>query len=103
GWFTTGYKVFESFVIALFPFHIIFCVIFFYTLRPLPKGAVADDAAGRVLWAYLPIALALFLATVWILYVHRINPFRVYPAVVPLTLLFFWRVDRIGIRAAPMR
>lgn len=103
GWFTTGYKVFESFVIALFPFHIIFCVIFFYSLRPLPKGAVAENDAGRVLWAYLPIVLALFLATVWALYVHRINPFRVYPAVVPLTLLFFWRVDRFGTRPAPMR
>lgn len=103
GWFTTGYKVFESFVIALFPFHIIFCVIFFYTLRPLPAGAVQNDDAARLLWAYLPLALGLFLIAVWALYIHRINPFRVYPAVVPLTLLFFWRVDRFGIRQAPLR
>lgn len=103
GWFVGGYKVFESFVIALFPFHIIFCVIFFYTLRPLPKGAVAGDDAGRVLWAYLPIVLGLFLLAVWILYIHRLNPFRVYPAVVPLTLLFLWRVDHFGLRPAPLR
>ena len=103
GWFVGGYKVFESFVIALFPFHIIFCVIFFYTLRPLPKGAVAGDDVGRVLWAYLPIVLGLFLLAVWILYIHRLNPFRVYPAVVPLTLLFLWRVDHFGLRPAPLR
>ncbi len=103
GWFVGGYKVFESFVIALFPFHIIFFVIFFYTLRPLPKSAVAGDAAGRVLWAYLPIVLGLFVLAVWILYIHDINPFRVYPSVVPLTLLFLWRVDQFGLRPAPLR
>lgn len=95
------WKVVESFVLAGFPFWVIFPTIFYYSLRPLPEAQ--RGPVGRLFWAYLALAgLGYFLA-VALGPIPSINAFRMYPAVLPLVLLFFWRLERFGLQLRPMR
>jgi hypothetical protein len=102
-WWMRSYKALSAFVLATFPFWICFGIIFWYSLRPLPRGAVAGDAAGRVLWSYLALTVTGFLAAALLLPIHSLDNYRVYPAALPLALLFFWRVERFGLTATALR
>lgn len=100
-WWLRLWKVVESYVLAAFPFWVIFPTIFYYALRPLP--AEQRGAVGRLLWAYFALAVLGYFVAVVLLPIPSINAFRVYPAVLPLLLLFFWRLERFGLRLRPMR
>jgi len=102
-WWLRGYKSVLGFVLATFPFWVIFFILFYYTLRPLPRGTVAGDPVGRVLWAYVPLSVLGFLAVALLLDVHSLDNYRLYPATVPFALLFLWRLERFGIKAAALR
>lgn len=95
------FKVIESFVLAAFPFWVIFPTIFYYVLRRLPDSA--QGWGGRFLWAYFALMALGFLLLVFFAPVPSINAFRVYPGVLPLVLLFFWRLERFGVQRRPMR
>lgn len=96
------FKTLESFVLAAFPFWVIFPIIFFYVLRRLP-GQQPDAWAGRLLWRYFALMVLAFVAAALLVPLPGINAYRVYPAVLPLVLLFFWRLERFGVQARPMR
>jgi len=72
-------------------------------LGPQPRGSVAGAPAGRVLWAHLVLTNLAFMAAAVALPIQGINAFRLYPAVVPFVLLFFWRVESFGPRATSLR
>lgn len=96
-----AWKLLESFVLAGFPFWVIFPTIFYYALRPLP--AEQRGPVGRLFWSYLAIGAVGYLLWVLLAPVPSINSYRIYPAVLPLVLLFFWRLERFGLRVRPMR
>lgn len=102
-WWLRAFKVLVAFVLATFPFWVCFFILFYYSLRPLPRGTVREDPVARVLWAYLPLTVAGFLAAAVLLQIHSIDNYRVYPATVPFALLFFWRLERFGLKPAAMR
>lgn len=102
-WWLRSYKALLAFVLATFPFWICFGIIFWYSLRPLPRGTVSADPAGRVLWSYLALTVAGFVAAALLLQIHSLDNFRVYPAALPFVLLFFWRVERFGLTATALR
>lgn len=102
-WYLRGYKAVEALVLAGLPFWIIAAVVFFNSLRPLPRDAVARSPLGSVLWAYLPLLVAATVAAAIALDMHQLGNFRVYPSTLPLALLFFWRVEQIGPRPASLR
>ncbi len=95
------WKMVESLVLAAFPFWVIFPTIFYYVLRPLP--AAQHGWAGRLLWSYFALMVLAFFVLVFAGPIPSINAFRIYPAVLPLVLLFFWRLERFGVQRRPMR
>lgn len=100
-WWLRMWKVVESFVLAGFPFWVIFPVIFFHTLRPLPRSE--RGGTGQLLWTYAGVVSLAFLALVYFGPIPSINAYRVYPAVLPLVLLFFWRAERFRLERRPLR
>jgi len=100
-WWLRMWKVIESFVLAGFPFWVIFPTIFFYALRPLP--ASQRGGCGRLLWTYCVLVTVAFLALAYLGPIPSINAYRVYPAILPLVLLFFWRLERFCLRRRPVR
>jgi len=102
-WWLRAWKPLLGFVLASFPFWVCFFILFYYTLRPLPRGAVREDAVGRVLWTYLVLVVPAFIAAALLLDIHSLDNYRLYPAAVPFALLFLWRLERFGIKATAMR
>ena len=95
-WWVRLWKLVESLVLAGFPFWVIFPTIFLHTLRPLPTAE--RGWVGRLLWSYGALMVVGFAALVYLGPIASLNAFRVYPSVLPLVLLFFWRADRFGVQ-----
>lgn len=102
-WWMRSFRAVVAFILATFPFWVCFFILFYYSLRPLPRGAVREDPVARLLWAYIPLTVLGFIAAAVVLQIHSIDNYRVYPATVPFALLFFWRLERFGLRVSAMR
>ncbi|GAB5470965.1 MAG: glycosyltransferase family 39 protein [Rhodospirillales bacterium] len=100
-WYDRAWFGFINLFVGNFPAWLILGLLFFPSLRPLPRGSLTG--AGRVLLLYSGLILVLTPLTALLLEVHNTHQFRLYPLTLPLLPLFFLRLSLRPLHPTPLR
>ncbi len=90
-WYWRAWYGFLNLFVGSFPAWLILGLLFFPSLKPLPRGSL-EGGARALLYYGLAILLLTPLAAV-VLEIHLTNQFRLYPLTLPLLPMFFRRVE----------
>ncbi len=100
-WYLRAWYGFLNLFVGSFPAWLILALLFFPSLKPLPRGSLGSG--GRMLLFYgLAIILLTPLAAV-LLDIHKAHQFRLYPLTLPLLPFFFRRVEVVDLGRATLR